>query len=80
MVLCLVADAKLLVVHHHNADYIFSGPLGSFELTPSDLADTIWTVPGLADAFTGPLQIERIDTCGPSVAFTDSVSVFMNGA
>ena len=29
LVLCHVAAVKRLPVHHHSADYIFSGPLGS---------------------------------------------------
>ena len=29
LVLCRVAAVKRLPVHHHIADYIFSGPLGS---------------------------------------------------
>ena len=29
LVLCRVAAVKHLPVHHHSADYIFSGPLGS---------------------------------------------------
>ena len=47
---------------------------------PSDLADTIPSVPGSADSFMGPSRIERIDTYGPSVAFTESVSVYVNAA
>ena len=30
LVLCRVAAEKRLPVHHHSADYIFSGPLWSF--------------------------------------------------
>ena len=30
LVLCHVAAVKRLPAHHHCADYIFSGPLGSF--------------------------------------------------
>ena len=29
LVLCRVAAVKRLPVHHHSADYTFSGPLGS---------------------------------------------------
>ena len=29
LVLCRVEAVKRLPVHHHSADYIFSGPLGS---------------------------------------------------
>ena len=35
LVLCCVAAVKCLRIHHHIADYIFSGPLGS--LGSSDL-------------------------------------------
>ena len=46
----------------------------------SDFVDTIRTVPGSADAFMDPLRIQRIDTYGPSIASSESVSVlnFMN--
>ena len=48
----------------------------NFYADPSDLADTIRTVPDFPD----PRRIERIDTHGPSVASTESVSVVVNGA
>ena len=30
--LCRVAAVKRLPIHHHSADYIFAGPLESFDL------------------------------------------------
>ena len=48
----------------------------NFDADPSDLADTMRTVPD----FTDPIQIERIDTHRPSVVSAKSVSVVVNGA
>ena len=52
----------------------------NLDADPSDLADTIRTLPGSADAFTDPLWIERIVTYGPSAASAESVSVIVNWA